>query len=81
MCLMILMPLSGLASSLGEGDPVTFFGWTVFGYGPEIEWLEDSGEEVHEVLANVLWLMIGVHVAAALAHQYLLGDRIMKRMA
>jgi cytochrome b561 len=79
--LMILMPLSGLASSLGEGDPVTFFGWTVFGYGPEIEWLEDSGEEVHEVLANVLWLMIGIHVAAALAHQYLLEDRIMKRMA
>jgi len=28
-----------------------------------------------------LWVMIGVHVAAALAHQYVLGDRIMKRMA
>jgi cytochrome b561 len=79
--LMILMPLSGLATSLGEGDPVTFFGWTVFGYGPEAEWLEESGEDVHEVLANVLWLMIGIHVAAALAHQYMLGDRIMKRMA
>ncbi|MHA7923769.1 MAG: cytochrome b [Marinobacter sp.] len=79
--LMILMPLSGLATSLGEGDPVTFFGWTVFGYGPEAEWLEESGEDVHEILANVLWVMIGVHVAAALAHQYLLGDRIMKRMA
>lgn len=79
--LMILMPLSGLATSIGEGDPVTFFGWTIFGRGPEVEWLEDNGEEVHEVLANVLWVMIGVHVAAALAHQYLLGDRIMKRMA
>jgi cytochrome b561 len=78
--LMILMPLSGLAASLGEGNPVTFYGWTVFGYGPEVEWLEDSGGEVHEVLGNVLWLMIGVHVAAALAHQFLLGDRIMKRM-
>ncbi len=79
--LMILMPLSGLATALGEGDTVTFFGWTVFASGPEMEWLEDSGEDVHEVLANVLWLMIGLHVAAALAHQYLLGDRIMKRMA
>ncbi len=79
--LMILMPLSGLATSLGEGDPVTFFGWTVFGYGPETEWLEESGEDVHGLLANVLWVMIGLHVAAALAHQYLLGDRIMKRMA
>ncbi|SFM95448.1 cytochrome b [Marinobacter pelagius] len=79
--LMILMPLSGLATSLGEGDPVTFFGWTLSGSGPEVAWLEESGEDIHEVLANVLWLMIGVHVAAALAHQYLLGDRIMKRMA
>lgn len=79
--LMILMPLSGLATAVGEGDAVTFLGWTVFGSGPEVEWLEDSGEDVHEVLANVLWLMIGLHVAAALAHQYLLGDRIMKRIA
>ncbi len=79
--LMILLPLSGLATSLGEGDPVTFFGWMLSGSGPEVEWLEETGEDVHEVLANVLWLMIGVHVAAALAHQYLLGDRIMKRMA
>jgi len=79
--LMILMPLSGLATSLGEGDVVSFFGWTLFGSGPEVEWLEESGEDIHEVLANVLWLMIGVHVAAALAHQYLLGDRVMKRMA
>lgn len=79
--LMILLPLSGLATSLGEGDPVTFFGWMLSGSGPEVEWLEETGEDVHEVLANVLWLMIGIHVAAALAHQYLLGDRIMKRMA
>ncbi len=79
--LMILMPLSGLATSLGEGDPVTFLGWTVFGGGPEVAWLEDSGEETHEILANLLWLMIGVHVTAALAHQYLLRDRLMKRMA
>ena len=29
--LMILMPLTGLATSLGEGESVTFFGWTLFG--------------------------------------------------
>mgnify|MGYP005849879377 CR=1 FL=1 len=79
--LMILMPLSGLVTALGDGDTVTFFGWTVFASGPEVEWLEDSVEDVHEFLANVMWLMIGLHVVAALAHQYLLGDRIMKRIA
>lgn len=79
--LMILMPLSGVATSLGEGDPVSFFGLMVFAPGPEIEFLEEVGEDLHEVLANVLWVMIGVHVAAALAHQLWLGDRLMKRMA
>lgn len=79
--LMILLPLSGLATAVGEGDTVTFFGWTIFASGPEIEWLEDSGEDVHETLANLLWLMIGLHVAAALTHQYLLKDRELKRMA
>lgn len=79
--LMILMPLSGLATALGEGDTVTLFGWTVFASGPEMEWLEDSGEEVHEALATALWLVIGLHVAAALAHQYLLKDGGLKRMA
>ena len=78
--LMILMPLSGLATSLGDGDTVTFFGWTVFSSGPEMEWLEDSAEDMHEALANVLWIMIALHVIAALVHQYLLDDRIMKRM-
>ncbi|KEF31356.1 MAG: cytochrome b [Gammaproteobacteria bacterium] len=79
--LMILMPLSGLATSLGEGDPVSLFGWMVFAPGPEMEWLEDAGEEIHEVLATVFWAAIGIHVAAALAHQFWLGDRVMKRMA
>lgn len=79
--LMILMPLSGLATALGDGDRVSFFGWTVFAAGPEVEWLEENIGELHEILANVLWLAIGVHVAAALAHQYMLGDRTLKRMA
>ncbi|MFE8070795.1 cytochrome b [Marinobacteraceae bacterium S3BR75-40.1] len=79
--LMILMPLSGLITSWGEGHAVHFFGTTLIAPGPEMEWLEEGGEEVHEALATVLWIMIGLHVAAALAHQYLMGDRTLRRMA
>lgn len=79
--LMVFMPLSGLAVSLGEGDPVSFFGWMIFTPGPETEWLEEVGEDLHEALATGFWVMIGLHVAAALVHQYWLGDRVMKRMA
>lgn len=78
--LMAIMPLSGLVTVWGEGDGVTAFGWTLLAAGPEVEWLEESGEEVHEALASVLWLVIALHVAAALAHGYLLKDRGLKRM-
>ncbi|MCG8519515.1 MAG: cytochrome b/b6 domain-containing protein [Pseudomonadales bacterium] len=79
--LMLLMPLSGLAIAIGEGDSVALFGWTLLDAGSEIAWLEDSGENLHKILANVFWLMIGLHVAAALIHQHLLDDKVLKRMA
>ncbi|SFM32219.1 cytochrome b [Marinobacter zhejiangensis] len=77
---MVLMPLSGVITVLGEGDALTLFGLTVVPAGPEVEWMEDIGEDVHESLASVLWVMIGLHVAAALVHQYWVGDRTLKRM-
>lgn len=79
--LMLLLPLSGLLAAWGEGDGVNLFGWSLWAPGPEVEWLEEAGEELHEVLANALWVMIGLHVLAALAHQYLLRDRTLSRMA
>jgi len=78
---MLLIPASGLLAALGSGHGVEFFGLPLFAPGAEIEWLEEAAEETHEVLANLLWLLIGVHVLASLAHQFWLHDNTLKRMA
>ncbi|AXY41758.1 cytochrome b/b6 domain-containing protein [Halomonas sp. JS92-SW72] len=77
---MLLIPVSGLLAALGSGHGVEFFGTALIAPGPEIEWLEEAAEESHEVLANLLWLLIGVHVLASLAHQFWLRDHTLKRM-
>ncbi|MFO7646825.1 cytochrome b [Halomonas campaniensis] len=78
---MLLIPASGLLAALGSGHGVEFFGTALIASGAEIEWLEEAAEETHEVLANLLWLLIGVHVLASLAHQFWLHDNTLKRMA
>lgn len=78
---MLLIPLSGLLTAAGSGHGVDFFGLPLIAPGAEIEWLEEAAEETHEVLANLLWLLIGGHVVASLAHQFWLRDHTLKRMA
>ena len=36
--------------------------------------------EVHELLANALLILAGIHAAAALIHHYVFGDRTLVRM-
>lgn len=40
----------------------------------------DLSGEVHEVLFNVLMALVGLHVAGALYHQYVLKDGLIRRM-
>lgn len=79
--MMLLIPVSGLLVALGSGHGVEFFGLPLIASGAEIEWLEEAAEETHEVLANLLWLLIAGHVVASLAHQFWLRDHTLKRMA
>jgi cytochrome b561 len=48
-------------------------------------WLADrafarSAKEVHEVLANALVILAGLHAAAALVHHWIFRDRTLVRM-
>ncbi|MCE8016183.1 cytochrome b [Halomonas sp. MCCC 1A17488] len=79
--LLLAIPVSGVLTAWGSGHGVAFFGLPLIPAGPEIEWIEEAFEETHEVLANLMWLLIGGHVIAALAHQWWLGERSLKRMA
>lgn len=78
---MLAIPLTGALTALGEGHGIELFGWGIVAPGPEIEWMEEAGEETHEVMANLLWVILAGHVLAALAHQHLLGDNTLRKMA
>lgn len=87
---MIAIPLAGWAivSSSPLGTPTMYFG--LFQW-PHIEFLAalpraakkeyvETFEETHELLAYSAALLLVLHVAAALWHQYARHDDILKRM-
>ncbi|MCU0984007.1 MAG: cytochrome b [Acetobacteraceae bacterium] len=77
---MLAVPLSGLAAQWGRGRAVSaWFGAVTL---PPPGWLPGGRGwgEVHEGAANVLLVLIGVHVAAALFHQVVLRDGLLWRM-
>ncbi len=64
--LLFAIPLSGWALSSAEGEPLRFFNWFEIprlGLGSE-----DTLEEVHEVLFNVLVGLAVLHVVGAAKH-------------
>jgi cytochrome b561/polyisoprenoid-binding protein YceI len=85
---LFLMPLSGWAMISSSDKPSVLYQYTAF---PLISWLsnlpaaEKKGYEVlfiniHAIVAYVLLVLIGIHIAAALRHAILLKDGIFSRM-
>jgi len=80
--ILILLPMSGWALASIEGEPVSFFGlFTV----PPLplsggEEAEDFIEEAHEILGNLLLLLVALHVAASLKHHFINRDDVLRRM-
>jgi cytochrome b561 len=78
---LIAVPLLGWANASSRG-------WTVRLFGAlDLPALSSTGSavghamgDVHKVLAWVLLGLIGVHVAAALYHRFILNDRVLQRM-
>jgi cytochrome b561 len=64
--LLFAIPLSGWALASAEGEPLNFFRWFELprlGMGSE-----DTLEELHEVLFNVLVALAAIHVLGAIKH-------------
>lgn len=79
--LILAMPLSGWIYTSAAGFGAEFFGLV------DIPDLVDRGErleavfgEVHEWLAIGILALVSIHVLAALRHQWLLKDGLLKRM-
>ena len=74
-------PVAGIALQFARGDALPVFG--IFEIASP--WMADrafarSVKGVHELLANSLVILAGVHAAAALFHHWILRDRTLLRM-
>ncbi|MCB2075801.1 MAG: cytochrome b [Novosphingobium sp.] len=82
--LMIAIPLVGwiMVSAFSGGHGVGFFGLFEIPGLPMAKSEETAGvlHEVHELFAGLMILLLGLHVAAALKHQFVDRDGTMRRM-
>ena len=79
--LLFAVPLVGIMVQLKRGNALPVFGASNFASPwPTDRSIAGSLLEVHELLANALLILAGIHAAAALIHHYVLGDRTLLRM-
>lgn len=78
---LIAVPLLGWANASSRGWTVKLFGaWPLPALVPSGSPLGNAMGDVHGVLAWVLFALIGLHIAAALFHRFVLKDGTLKRM-
>jgi cytochrome b561 len=85
--LLIVFPLTGWAAlSAYDGEfPIFFFGWdNVFRIVPQAQqgsfFTSDLFGEIHETCWNVGAVVLGLHGVAALWHEYVRKDGVLRRM-
>ena len=79
--LLFAMPLSGWMMSSASNYPVSWFGLVQLPdlVGPDRA-LKERFEDLHHLFAYFLFTLVGLHVAAALKHQFIDRDGLLRRM-
>jgi cytochrome b561 len=71
--------LLGITNVWVRGD--SYFGlFAVPKLDPGNKGLKETVEDLHEILANTLLILAGVHAVAALVHHFVLRDGVLRRM-
>ncbi len=79
--LFFIVPLAGWAYSSAKGFPIVWFGvWPLPDLVDKNEALAHFFKEAHELSAFALMGLVGLHVAAALKHQFIDRDGLLNRM-
>ncbi len=78
--LMIVMPLTGWLLLSATGKAIPFFGVELPALVGENKDLAGPLKEIHEFIGNAGFFLIGLHVAAALYHHYVVRDNTLIRM-
>lgn len=79
---LLLMPLSGLLMSQFGGRPVSWFG--LFEIPVLVSENKELASQIKEMHTDVWWpllcVLVALHAAAALWHQFIVGDGTLRRM-
>jgi cytochrome b561 len=78
--LLLAMPITGLARVLLRGQAFDFFAWQVPALLEPDPALRSLFVEAHEIGAQALMALIGLHAGAALFHRLVLRDGVLQRM-
>jgi cytochrome b561 len=78
----VVQPLLGVLTVWAEGQPlpVPFTPWQLPPLLVLGEAWEETLEEAHELVGNVFYAVIALHALAALWHQYIRRDGVLRRM-
>ena len=77
---LLVMPLLGWLTLSAKGQPIPFFGLELPALiGPDKARAKNL-EDIHELIGNVGYALIGLHAAAALWHHYVTRDDTLERM-
>ena len=80
--LMLAIPTTGWLMSSAKGYTVNYFGW--FELPDLVEANKALGhnlKEVHEFLANSIMVLIALHIAGVIKHQFIDKDGLLSRMS
>jgi cytochrome b561 len=78
---LIAIPVAGIVVQFAQGHALPVFGlFELASPWPGDRAFAHDVKEVHELLANAMMALIGLHAAAALAHHYIFRDRTLLRM-
>ncbi|WP_445399182.1 cytochrome b [Zobellella sp. An-6] len=79
--LMLVMPLSGILMSVAAGREVAVFDWWVIGgWVSPLDQLASLANATHRLAANLLVVVLLLHMLAALYHRLVLQDGVWERM-
>ncbi|GEC58365.1 cytochrome b561 [Bradyrhizobium elkanii] len=78
---LIAVPIAGIVLQFARGHALPIFGlFEIASPWPADRAFAHDVKEVHEVLANGMLALIGLHAAAALVHHFIFRDRTLLRM-
>lgn len=77
---LFVMPLLGWLTLSAKGKPIPFFGLELPALMGTDKALARDFEDLHELIGNIGYFLIGLHALAALFHHYIVHDNTLVRM-